>query len=70
MSEVHNGNFIQQPDGTMSAIDVALHSSEEWESQLSPDEFAEAYGDTYRPVPLSQMLDSAGGDLKAFGFQA
>ncbi len=70
MSEVHQGNFIQQPDGTMSAIDVALHSGEEWESQLSPDEFAEAYGTAYQPVTLSQMLDAEGGDLSAFGFQS
>jgi hypothetical protein len=70
MSEVHNGNFIQQPDGTMSAIDVALHSSEEWESQLNPEEFAEAYGVSYQPITLSQILDVAGGDLTAFGFQS
>lgn len=69
MSEVHQGNFIQQPDGTMSAIDVALHSSEEWEAQLHSDEFAEAYGVTYQPVTLSQMLDAEGGDLLAFGFR-
>jgi hypothetical protein len=68
MSEVHQGNFIQQPDGTMSAIDVALHSGEEWESQLIPDEFTEAYGAAYQPMTLSQMLDAAGGDLTAFGF--
>lgn len=70
MSEVHQGNFIRQPDGIMSAIDVALHSSEEWESQLSLDEFAEAYGAAYQPVTLSQMLDAADGDLTAFGFHA
>ena len=69
MSEVHNGNFIQQPDGTMSAIDVALHSSEEWELQLNPEEFAEAYGASYQPITLTQILDAAGGDLAAFGFQ-
>jgi hypothetical protein len=68
MSEVHNGNFIHQPDGTMSAIDVALHSGEEWESQLNADEFAEAYGEDYKPPTLSQLLDAVGGDLTAFGF--
>ena len=69
MSEVHNGNFIEQPDGIMSAIDVALHSSEEWEAQINPDEFEEAYGEGYKPISLSQMLDAAEGNLMAFGFQ-
>lgn len=68
MSEVHNGNFIKQPDGTISAIDVALHSREEWDAQLEPDEFAEAYGPDFCPQTLSELLDSAGGDLSRFGF--
>ena len=69
MSEVHNGNFIEQPDGIMSAIDVALHSSEEWEAQINSDEFKEAYGEGYKPISLSNLLDAVGGNLMAFGFQ-
>lgn len=70
MSEVHNGNFIVQPDGTVSAIDVALHSRDEWEAQLDPVEFAEAYGPDFRPQTLADLLDSVGGDLTRFGFRA
>lgn len=68
MSEVHNGNFIQQPDGTMSAIDVALHSNEEWQAQLSSEEFEEAYGTAHVPQSLAVMLEAENQDLSAFGF--
>ena len=68
MSEVHNGNFIKQPDGTISAIDVALHSREEWDSQLEPDEFAEAFGTGHMPQTLSELLRQVDGDLSQFGF--
>ncbi len=68
MSEVHNGNFIKQPDGTISAIDVALHSREEWDSQLEPDEFVEAFGADHKPQTLSDLLRQADADLSQFGF--
>jgi hypothetical protein len=68
MSEVHNGNFIRQEDGTISAIDVALHSREEWEAQLEPEEYAEAYGVSHVPRSLSELLVEAKGDLGVFGF--
>lgn len=68
LSEVHNGNFIERPNGEVSAIDIALHSDEEWASQLDPEEFAESYGSQYQPRSLTVMLDKAGGDLSAFGF--
>jgi hypothetical protein len=69
MSEVHNGNFIQQPSGTISAIDVALHSREEWDAQLAPEEFAEAFGSTHTPQTLSALLSQVNGDLTQFGFK-
>ena len=68
MSEVHNGNFIKQPDGTISAIDVALHSREEWDAQLEPAEFAEAFGADHKPQTLSNLLRQENGDLSQFGF--
>ena len=68
LSEVHNGNFIEGPNGEVSAIDIALHSDEEWASQLDPAEFAEAYGQHYQPRSLTAILDAEGGDLSAFGF--
>jgi hypothetical protein len=68
MSEVHNGNFIQQPDGSMVPIDVALHSREEWDFQLDPVEFAQAHGPEHEPQALETWLDEALGQLNAFGF--
>lgn len=68
MSEVHNGNFIKQPDGTISAIDVALHSREEWDALLEPEEFAEAFGQDHRPQTLSELMKKVDRDLGAFGF--
>jgi hypothetical protein len=68
LSEVHNGNFIERQDGEVSAIDIVLHSDEEWASQLDPVEFAEAYGQKYQPRSLTKILDAEGGDLSAFGF--
>lgn len=68
MSEAHNGNFIKQPDGTISAIDVALHSREEWDAQLEPSEFAEAFGEDHRPQVLSELLKVVSHDLAEFGF--
>lgn len=70
MSEVHNGNFIKQADGTISAIDVALHSREEWDCLLEPDEFAEAFGANHTPHTLSEILRQEDGDLSKFGFIA
>lgn len=68
LTEVHNGNFIERPNGEVSAIDIALHSDEEWAHQLDPAEFAEAYGQQYQPRSLTGLLDAAGGDMRAFGF--
>lgn len=70
MSEVHNGNFIKLPDGSISAIDVALHSREEWDCLLEPDEFAEAFGASHVPKTLSEILRQEDGDLSKFGFVA
>lgn len=68
MSEAHAGNFIQQPDGTIRPIDVALHSREEWLQQLDAEDFAEAYGENHLPVSVETMLEAAAGDLACFGF--
>jgi len=70
MSEVHNGNFIKQPGGTISAIDVALHSREEWDAQLAPEEFAEAFGSDHTPQTLSMLLRQVNSDLTQFGFKS
>lgn len=68
MSEAHAGNFIQQANGTIRPIDVALHSREEWLQQIAEDEFAEAYGAAHLPVSVESMLQAADGDLSCFGF--
>jgi len=68
MSEAHAGNFIQQPDGSIRPIDVALHSREEWLQQLDAEEFAEAYGANHVPETVESMMEAASGDLSQFGF--
>ncbi len=68
MSEAHAGNFIQQANGTIRPIDVALHSREEWLQQIAEDEFAEAYGPTHVPVSIESLLQETDGDLSCFGF--
>jgi hypothetical protein len=71
LSEAHIGNFIQQEAACVDSIrpiDVALHSIEEWQSQIDPDEFCEVYGLNHLPVSLEALLESAGGDLADFLF--
>ena len=69
MSEAHVGNFIQQTNGTIRPIDVALHSREEWLQQLDAQEFAEAYGESHTPLSVEVMLLEADNDLSCFGFK-